>query len=121
MNFISEFHKIIWYEFASWYLSGETPNPWQENFVQSEWLEITRASAIRMNYKLKPEEVQEFIEMLESASENQTHSVVQTIDNAGEYEWSDEPESWRTLQNVLRLIAEQIKQLQNEKSQKHEI
>jgi hypothetical protein len=111
MRFESEFHNIVWQEFASYYLSGEIPNPWQEVFIQDQWLKITQASVNRMKSKLEPGEIPKFVEMLELASQDQSHSLVQTIDTATESKWSDEPESWRTLSHVLQLMVQHLKEI----------
>jgi len=106
----TDLQQLVRREFSCQYMSDELP-PWDESFMEKELPEMARRSAVRLKHELKGENLQELIELLETASQDPNHSMVQMICDATLIDWPEQPDDWSVLQKILNQIAMNLKQL----------
>jgi hypothetical protein len=105
----TDLQQLVRREFSCQYMSDELP-AWDESFLEEELPEMAKRSAVRLKHELKGENPQELIELLETASQDPNHSMIQMICDATLIDWPEEPEDWSVLQKLLNQIARNLKQ-----------
>ena len=106
MNQTAFFEKILRQEFSCYYVEDGFESGWENSIA-----ELASDSAIRLHRQLNEDSIQEFSVFLNVLKSGPEHPFVEILSNDTLIDWTDNPSIWKTLQEILESINDNLKEI----------
>ena len=100
---------IVAGEFITQYIPDELPPEWTDSVLVEELPLMANRTALRLRGRVASDSIESLISLLELASQDPEHSLVQQICSESLMEWTEEPENWYVFRQLLKLVIEKLR------------
>jgi hypothetical protein len=101
------FQKILSQEFSCYYIEDGFEVGWENSVA-----ELASDSAIRLYRCLNNDSIQEFSIFLETLKNEPNHPFIETLSDETLIDWTNNPSTWKLLQQILGLIRDNLKKIE---------
>ncbi len=109
MRQTAELNELLRQEFGCYYNADVLELGWEEHLS-----EMASDSATCIGYQVKEKnDLRNLIELLQEAHDNLKHPVIAMICDQTLIDWTDEPQDWHLLQNLLDMIITNLQKNSN--------
>jgi hypothetical protein len=107
MDATTIFQKILRQEFSYYYIEDGFEAGWENSIA-----ELASDSAMRLYRHLNNDSIQEFLIFLETLKNEPSHPLIETLSDETLIDWTDNPSTWKLLQEILELIGDNLKKIE---------
>jgi hypothetical protein len=107
MNQTTMFQKILSQEFSCYYIEDGFEVGWENSIA-----ELASDSAIRLYRHLNNDSIQEFSIFLDTLKNEPNHPFIETLSDETLIDWTNNPSTWKLLQQILELIGDNLEKIE---------
>jgi hypothetical protein len=101
------FQKILMQELGCYYIEDGFEVGWENSVA-----ELASDSAIRLYRCLDNDSIHEFLLFLETLKNEPNHPFIETLSDETLIDWTNNPSTWKLLQQILELIRDNLKKIE---------
>jgi hypothetical protein len=106
-----DIEQYIDYEFGCYYLNGDFPGQWTDEFIEKDIPAMSTDSASRLLNRIGRDQIEELILVLSDMRNDRKHPLVEKIVEGTLMDWYGTDENWRVFQLIVDGIIDNLNYL----------